>query len=1069
MVSTAEVASEDVLQVLCLDTADNLIILNLSPDPTVHKAAQTVVRQAFPDAESRADCFRYLLQSSGDLSLRGLVRFLGSFVQAASTMVEANDLAKWMVRSFADIVEVLCSSTDGLLRPGTPFSLVDDQNSRRAVQAQLPDLWRLMCQSVSEIFKRTPSWATLLARDELVAWFRDVTIFASELVDQVSTFELAMRTGRRERMKQITDDEGDMVQDLALPLENTMTWLRMNDQEILGAVVDFINKTLDRFQDSNVDLPEGKERLLSFIEIQLQEPNESKRQTLLSAEQLTDLKHRLLGTVIITDGSEEEDLPTEVAPPPSSSQPFWESIGTPQKASPASQERKRKLKQQKLSFAKATPSAVIDVDALPDRQASKSAAASSSATNRVAPRPTIADKVAASASLNKFKAATSSSTSSSVASKQPAVRPGGKVSQLRQEFASTRQWKPTNVNQRAPVRRPSPVNEVEPRAPAAVSSVTGAFAGKKPPMQPAASRQAAASDSSDSSSSDDEPETRGLQSLVKDQKSPIKMRFKPTKPVQRRTILMEEDPARLRALREKQEAERKRRLRSAPDFSGLHRSILAWDFYHEGEQPPAVAPVQYVSVPNTFTSPSHYGSIFGPLLFLECWAQFQQAKEEMERDRSTVQVIPVDITGRSTVDSFIDVTATIPPNAILPSFYFADTDIVFLRERPDPGVPRPARPRIVLAKVQAFKKHPQGHQLTLRCFLAEDRQGVSSTLTNRSKWELGKLFTLTTLNREFAALSTAEYYDLIPDVLAARAAKKVVLPADEVKKAMSAYQVNEPQASAILGSLRTQGFAMIQGPPGTGKTKTICGLVGAFISTRRAPTTSVQAGRPQAQSAAGPSKKMLVCAPSNAAIDEVAKRVKAGMRDASGKMVYPKVVRIGNDNAINVSVKDIALDNLVDERMGAAGPTTDTSALHAEIRSLRDAREKKQTELSQVKNNPALVSQLEAEIRNLSSQRMAVMARLDEAKDKQQSTARQQDADRRRHRHDVLFEADVICSTLAGAGHEMLNQLPFDFETVVIDEAAQAVELSALIPLRYGCQRCILVGGECHFVVGECV
>ncbi|KAI1043017.1 hypothetical protein LB505_007884 [Fusarium chuoi] len=33
-----------------------------------------------------------------------------------------------------------------------------------------------------------------------------------------------------------------------------------------------------------------------------------------------------------------------------------------------------------------------------------------------------------------------------------------------------------------------------------------------------------------------------------------------------------------------------------------------------------------------------------------------------------------------------------------------------------------------------------------------------------------------------------------------------------------------------------------------------------------------------------------------------------------------------------------------------------------------------------------------------------------------------------------------------------------EFETVIIDEAAQCVELSALIPLKYGCYKCILVG-----------
>ena len=32
------------------------------------------------------------------------------------------------------------------------------------------------------------------------------------------------------------------------------------------------------------------------------------------------------------------------------------------------------------------------------------------------------------------------------------------------------------------------------------------------------------------------------------------------------------------------------------------------------------------------------------------------------------------------------------------------------------------------------------------------------------------------------------------------------------------------------------------------------------------------------------------------------------------------------------------------------------------------------------------------------------------------------------------------------------------FDQVVIDEACQCVELSSIIPLRYGCKKCIMVG-----------
>jgi senataxin len=50
----------------------------------------------------------------------------------------------------------------------------------------------------------------------------------------------------------------------------------------------------------------------------------------------------------------------------------------------------------------------------------------------------------------------------------------------------------------------------------------------------------------------------------------------------------------------------------------------------------------------------------------------------------------------------------------------------------------------------------------------------------------------------------------------------------------------------------------------------------------------------------------------------------------------------------------------------------------------------------------------------------------------------------------ILAEAEVVCATLTGSGVEYLAQVPQGFPTVIIDEAAQAVELATLIPLQYG-------------------
>ena len=53
--------------------------------------------------------------------------------------------------------------------------------------------------------------------------------------------------------------------------------------------------------------------------------------------------------------------------------------------------------------------------------------------------------------------------------------------------------------------------------------------------------------------------------------------------------------------------------------------------------------------------------------------------------------------------------------------------------------------------------------------------------------------------------------------------------------------------------------------------------------------------------------KILICAPSNAAIDEVTHRLRGSILNGGKQGQIPKVVRVGADNAINVTVKEIYL------------------------------------------------------------------------------------------------------------------------------------------------------------------
>jgi senataxin len=235
------------------------------------------------------------------------------------------------------------------------------------------------------------------------------------------------------------------------------------------------------------------------------------------------------------------------------------------------------------------------------------------------------------------------------------------------------------------------------------------------------------------------------------------------------------------------------------------------------------------------------------------------------------------------------------------------------------------------------------------------------------------------------------------------------------------------------------------------------------MSNRRATPTEIFVGRNASKPAEkGPVPKVLVCAPSNAAIDEVAKRMKEGVWNSAGKSVTPQVVRVGADAAVNIAVKDISLDTLVAQRLATRPESqqqekSERQSVLQEIHNLKQQKIKKQEQITAAAGNSARVLQLEQEIKEINAKRMTLSARANELREQDTNAQRVLDTVRRKARIDILNEADVICCTLSGSGHEALDGYQFDI--VIIDEAAQAIELSSLIPLKFQAERCVMVGG----------
>ncbi|GLT77519.1 hypothetical protein SLA2020_490930, partial [Shorea laevis] len=235
------------------------------------------------------------------------------------------------------------------------------------------------------------------------------------------------------------------------------------------------------------------------------------------------------------------------------------------------------------------------------------------------------------------------------------------------------------------------------------------------------------------------------------------------------------------------------------------------------------------------------------------------------------------------------------------------------------------------------------------------------------------------------------------------------------------------------------------GPPGTGKTQTIIGLLSAILHATPArvhkvrpreinrgadlpiqkrykhwehaspwlfganprdiimpidgddgffPTTGNELKPEVVNSSRKYRVRVLVCAPSNSALDEIVFRLlKTGIQDETVRTYTPKVVRIGLKP--HHSVEAVSLDHLVNHKRNLAGDKQKQGATGGDLDSVRVT---------------------------------------------------------------VLDEAVIVFSTLSFSGSAVLTKMNSGFDVVIIDEAAQAVEPATLVPLASGCKQVFLIG-----------
>ncbi|KAF2745877.1 hypothetical protein M011DRAFT_459767 [Sporormia fimetaria CBS 119925] len=481
------------------------------------------------------------------------------------------------------------------------------------------------------------------------------------------------------------------------------------------------------------------------------------------------------------------------------------------------------------------------------------------------------------------------------------------------------------------------------------------------------------------------------------------------------------------------------RARLAPDLSPLHKAILSWNYFHDGDFPPNARPEMYSAVPDTFRTPDDYQRTFEPLLTLEAWQGFVKNREE-----NMLKPYEVRILTRAAVDMWQEVSSTLT-HAENKELGISEGDVVLLSQSKTPS---PKDPHC-LARVSRVQRKPQHLEISYRVLPSGPLQ---RSLVPKGTVYGSKVQSITPLEREYAALLGLQYYDLCDEIILAKPSPLMTYKDSHLDPLIGNYNVNKAQAKAIKSAIDNDGFTLIQGPPGSGKTKTIVAIVGGILS----PVLRSLQGRTNR------SKKLLVCAPSNAAVDELVMRFKQGVTTLNGQHHKTKIVRLGRSDAINANVQDVTLEELVNKRLGVNNgnnnDAADSRKVFDEHKQVSEQVRMLQMQLDSGTLQGPEASRLQDDLNALRARKRTLGTNINNIKDNEKIASRNADITRKRVQEQVLGEADIICATLSGSGHDMFQGLSIEFETVIVDEAAQCVEMSALIPMKYGCAKCILVG-----------
>lgn len=984
------------------NATQGLMTLLCSSEAKIHSAALSVLKDLSGE-DTRRGSLMHLIKVFDTTAMPSLCRTLDTVIRHRYYTPCSMSL-----KICTDVFECLCDSHDGILR------------TQKLSQQQLTEIerfWQKIWQLLGMIFETTEDWSQLGYNKQTMQEFcRETMDFADTAFDQYSVIASTLQdiSGRID-----TDIKKMLLEFPRAQFVNISKWLRLRDQYLITKAVSLTGKILGRLHEVGIRISSDAEEKIENIVTKTDKSTKVK--TLLSAQQKAELRRSLEHHTGTRLKGEDEAL-----------------LEQPAKSIPVN----ARMQSVAIKSEKSAKPGSIDLEQWSD-----------------AARRRREIHATEDAELKKLQSSMGGTEAFRRQMQQQKAKGGvgpitAKAAQKQQDDQKNFLLKRQKEKEEAEKRRLNALKKAA--GPVAGSGVSGlGDIGKDHSMKGQNVMVSSGEESSDEDDDDDDMDA----DLFGGQKK--------TKKIERPDVnpngaigLRAEQKAGPTRIQRTQRSKKDMRARLAPDLTNLHRTILKWDFFHDGDYPPGSMEFQFKAVPNSFTDPVTYKQTFEPLLILEAWQGMVKAREE-----NASKPYEVKIQNRSNVDQFIEVSSLLGHQENR-ELQVQEGDIILLSRARTPT--EDSESPHCLARVYRVKRQKQHLEVV---YQVVSGSSLAPSLTQQSVVYGVKVQTITPLEREYGSLQALEYYDLCTQVIKARPSKRLHFSERQITNYQDVWDVNRAQSEAINAALENEGFSLIQGPPGSGKTKTIVAIVGGLLTQAlNSSSTGTKISVPKQNGTGGagfgndaPSKKLLVCAPSNAAVDELVMRLKSGVKTKGGKHHQLNVVRIGRSEAINAQVVDVTMDELVAKKIGRnTGDEQKQRERNAELFTehgkisglLKELYGKKDS--GEIKDKA--LSELEAQIVAIRKKKQELGARIDNAKDSERNAGREAELNRKKAQQAVLDEAHVICATLSGSGHDMFQSLNIDLETVIIDEAAQCVEMSSLIPLKYGCVKCIMVG-----------